>query len=245
MNNLAEGRNLAQQVTHALGRAIVQGKYAGEDVVLTEAELSEQFKTSRTVTREAVKMLSAKGLLSSRQRRGIRVAPCSHWNMFDEDVLSWTLSATPTLQLLKEFAQLRLAIEPEAAALACACTDATKISAIATAMDDMMTAQRKGESLYESDIAFHTAIFLATQNRFFVQFRSFIHAALRVSIIWNFQIKGEVAHSAEEHHHVYTCIAQGDAKAARVAMRNMLEENLELIEAAIAQQSQDLLMKNH
>jgi DNA-binding FadR family transcriptional regulator len=234
---LEASRNLAHQVTHALGRAIVQGKYSGDHVVITEAELSEQFKISRTVTREAVKMLSAKGLLSSRQRRGITVAPCSQWNMFDEDVLSWTLSTKPSLQLLREFAQLRLAIEPEAAVLACDCQDAEKLLAIEFAANTMLDAQRNGESQYESDIAFHTAIFLATENRFFVQFRSFIQAALRVSIMWNFQIKGNIADSADEHAQVFHCIKKGNREGARNAMRGMLEENLQLIDAAIAREN--------
>src|SRR5690554_1818219 len=116
---LDAGRNLTYQLTHQLGAAIVQCQYAEEKSFPTEADLSAQFNISRSVTREAVKMLTAKGLICSRPRKGIRVQPPHLWNMFDSDVLNWTLSAKPSLQLLKEFTQLRVAIEPEAVALAC------------------------------------------------------------------------------------------------------------------------------
>ena len=211
METLDASRNLAHQVTHALGRAIVQGKYAGDHIVITEAELSDQFKISRTVTREAVKMLSAKGLLSSRQRRGITVASCDQWNMFDEDVLSWTLSTTPTLQLLKEFA-------------------------IEVAAQDMAIAEDIGDDIYEADIAFHTAIFAATRNRFFIQFRSFIRAALRASVVWHFRIKDPSSGAADDHLAVFKCIHAHDAEGASRAMRQMLEKNIVLIEAALARE---------
>src|SRR6187402_2345818 len=115
---LDSGRNLTHQLTHQLGSAIIQGSYAIDKSFPTEAELSHQFNISRSVTREAVKMLTAKGLLASRPRQGIRVMPSAQWNMFDPDVLAWTLHARPSLDLLREFTQLRIAIEPEAARLA-------------------------------------------------------------------------------------------------------------------------------
>ena len=96
MNAPEVAGNLVQQVTQSIGRAIVQGTFAKANTMITEAELSDRFKISRTVIREAVKMLAAKGLLTSRQRRGIRVEPSSQWNMFDEDVLHWTLSGAPS-----------------------------------------------------------------------------------------------------------------------------------------------------
>jgi DNA-binding FadR family transcriptional regulator len=237
LNSTEATGNLVQQVTQAIGRAIVQGTFATNNDVITEAELTERFKISRTVIREAVKMLSAKGLLSSRQRRGICIAPCSQWNMFDEDVLRWTLSGAPSLALLREFAQLRLAIEPEAAALASQCQDRAKIHSIQLAAEALVNAEQQGLSEYEADLNFHTVIFLATENRFFVQFRSFIQAALRVSIQCNFGIQGNVQTVAAPHMQVYLAIAAGDGEQARCLMRAMLVENLRLIELAIADKS--------
>ncbi|HRH75936.1 MAG TPA: FCD domain-containing protein [Cellvibrionaceae bacterium] len=235
MNAPEVAGNLVQQVTQSIGRAIVQGTFAKANTMITEAELSDRFKISRTVIREAVKMLAAKGLLTSRQRRGIRVEPSSQWNMFDEDVLHWTLSGAPSLHLLREFAQLRLAIEPEAAALASQCQDKRKINDIRLAAEALLSVEQQGLSEYDADLHFHTMIFAATENRFFVQFRSFIQAALRVSIQCNFGIEGNKKAVADPHMQVYLAIEAGNAEISRRLMREMLVENLRLIDLAIAQ----------
>ncbi|MDZ7869243.1 MAG: GntR family transcriptional regulator [Rheinheimera sp.] len=93
-------QNLTHQLTHDLGLAIVQGVYPVGSGMPSEAELCIRHNVSRSATREAVKMLSAKGLLTSRPKQGIRVLPESNWNMFDTDVLRWILSSKPSLSLL-------------------------------------------------------------------------------------------------------------------------------------------------
>src|ERR1044072_9108804 len=111
------GRNLTYGMLDALGRSIVIGSFEKRPFP-TEAELAKQHGVSRSVIREAVKMLTAKGLLSARPRRGTVVEPSSNWNLFDTDVLRWLLERKFSVELLKQFNQLRVAIEPEAAALA-------------------------------------------------------------------------------------------------------------------------------
>jgi len=80
--------SLSQRMTQELGCAIVRGDYSSTDGLPTEAELCERFGVSRTAVREAVKMLSAKGLISSRPRQGIRILPEEEWNIFDSDILN-------------------------------------------------------------------------------------------------------------------------------------------------------------
>ena len=111
------GRNLTHGMLDTIGRAIVTGAYDATPFP-TEAQLTEQHGVSRSVTREAVKMLTAKGLLSARARVGTVVQPPGSWNLFDTDVLRWLLERTFSVELLRQFSELRLAIEPEAAALA-------------------------------------------------------------------------------------------------------------------------------
>src|ERR1044072_2921484 len=109
------GRNLTHGMLDALGRSIVIGNY-DKRAFPTEAELARQHGVSRSVTREAVKMLTAKGLLSARPRQGTIIQPSSSWNLFDTDVLRWLLERKFSLELLRQFSGLRIAIEPEAAA---------------------------------------------------------------------------------------------------------------------------------
>src|ERR1044071_9680329 len=104
------GRNLTFRMLDALARAIVTGAYEKRRFP-NEAELAEEHDVSRSVTREAVKMLTAKGLLTARPRKGTTVQPPSSWNLFDTDVLKWLLEREFSLELLRQFSELRIAIE--------------------------------------------------------------------------------------------------------------------------------------
>lgn len=231
---LDSGRNLTHQLTHQLGAAIVQGQYAIDKSFPTEAELSQQFNISRSVTREAVKMLTAKGLIASRPRQGIRVMHSSHWNMFDTDVLSWTLHARPSLELLREFTQLRMAIEPEAAALAAKNAKAgASIKIITDALGRMKTAMDAQEDCLAADIDFHCAILSISNNRFFYQLRDFIQVAMRVSIASTHQLKGRLETDYEDHRRVHEAIKEGDSENAASAMRTLLADVMEVIDISI------------
>lgn len=141
------GRNLTYGMLDSLGRAIVTGQYETE-AFPTEAELAKQHGVSRSVTREAVKMLTAKGLLSARPRQGTVVRPASAWNLFDTDVLRWLLERQFTVELLRQFSQLRVAIEPEAAALAACFASDGDLEQISAGLARMQAAE--GDSMTRS-----------------------------------------------------------------------------------------------
>ena len=229
MDKSRAGQNLTQQLVHSLGTSIIQGVYPEGGGLPSEAELCEQFDISRSATREAVKMLTAKGLLSSRPRQGIRVLPRANWNMFDPDVLSWILKSTLTLQLLKEFLQLRFAIEPEASALAAEHQDPEGIKRIKTALERMVAAEEGRDDPLEADIDFHISILMASNNPFYQQLRSFTDTALRVSIRFTNRIKGVRAADHLSHEVIYDAIAAGDINRAREASRALQTDALNLI----------------
>src|SRR5690606_27453238 len=134
------GRNLTHGLLDALGRAIVTGRY-DDGPFPTEAELARQHGVSRSVTREAVKLLTAKGLVSARPRQGTIVQPRSSWSLFDPGVLRWLLNRKFSLDLLRQFNQLRIAIGPEAAALAATFADADELAAINARLESMKAAE--------------------------------------------------------------------------------------------------------
>ncbi|MBX2858348.1 MAG: FadR family transcriptional regulator [Cellvibrionaceae bacterium] len=228
-------RNLTQQLVHDLGSAIVKGVYTSAEGLPSEAELCEQFSVSRSATREAVKMLTAKGMLSSRPRQGIRVQPREQWNLFDTEVLQWILTGAPTLSLLRDFLQLRSGIEPQAAYLAARTSDAKKIKDIELALENMKQAEQGHFDLLDADISFHIAILSATNNLFFIQLRSFIATALRVSIRFTNRIKG-LPGDYEKHETIYSSIADGDCDTARRLTQEILGEALMLIDSQIDKQ---------
>lgn len=222
--------NLSQRMTQALGKAIVCGEYPKDESLPTEAELCEQFGVSRTAVREAVKMLSAKGLISSRPRQGIRILPEQDWNIFDSDLLRWSLEGNPSLRVLREFLQLRIAIEPEAAALAARYADDSAIQAIADSLEQMKNAEDKPEEALANDIAFHVSILFASKNRFYIRLRDFIQTALNVSIRHTNVMKGNPEGVVEDHAKVYLAIKNRNPDRARTAMLLLIEEALTFIE---------------
>ena len=231
-------RNLTQRIFEELGRAIATGRYDDREFP-TEAEIAATHGVSRSVTREAVKMLTAKGLVSARPRQGTRVRPTSAWNLFDADVLRWTLERKFSVDLLRQFNELRIGIEPEAAALAARVHDDAQLAAIRAGLAAMAEAdgtseadagdETAGGDPLQADIAFHVAILRATGNPFFFQFRTVVSTALRTSIRFTNRIVGHAA-SIADHRAVADAIAARDPEAARAAMRRLIGDVLTLID---------------
>lgn len=226
----AAGRNLTFGMLEALGRAIVTGVYESRRFP-TEAELAVEHMVSRSVTREAVKMLTAKGLLTARPRKGTTIQPSSCWNLFDTDVLRWLLERKFSLELLRQFSELRIAIEPEAAALAAREANRAAAAEIRSGYERMEAAEASGEDNLEADIAFHIAVLNASANPFYMQFRDVVTTALRTSIRFTNRFKGRTA-SLPAHHKVLAAIEAGDAAAARGAMAAIIAEVMAMIEDA-------------
>ena len=226
-------RNLTQQLTHKLGEAIVNGEYPVGLGMPSEAVLCEQYDVSRSATREAVKMLSAKGLISSRPKQGIRVNPENNWNLFDTDVLAWILSSKPSLNLLKEFSQVRLAIEPMAATLASQNATPKQLRHIEEALNRISIANEGLDDQLDAHINFLNSILHASNNRFFIQFTQFVNAAIRVSIRYINDVKGVSNNDATFHSKVFEAIKNGDEKTAYRLISDILTEGLVLIESRL------------
>ena len=230
--NIPRDRNLTYGLVESLGQLIVTGEFDVKSFP-TEAALSRRHGTSRSVTREAVKMLTAKGLLQARPRQGTSVTPEEHWNLLDPDVLRWLLERKFSLKLLAEFTEMRLAIEPAAAAFAASRSDARAFANMRAGFQRMRAAARGEDEPVAADIAFHTAVLAATGNRFFAQLDPLINTALRISIRFTNRIKGRAADIAQ-HEEVLNAILAGEATRAAGAMRSLITEVLDLISSAEA-----------
>jgi DNA-binding FadR family transcriptional regulator len=228
----ATGPNLTAGMLNRLGRAIVTGCYEDRRFP-TEGDLARQHGVSRCVTREAVKMLTAKGLLSARPRSGTIVQPASSWNLFDPDVLRWLLQRQFSLELLRHFTQLRIAIEPAAAALAAEAGDAEAICAVRSAYRAMEAAEAGEGDPHEADIAFHVAVLDASGNPFYRQTRDVVATALQTSIPFSTDFKGRTA-SLPAHRAVLEAIEAGEGARAREAMTAIVADVLDLIAEAEA-----------
>ncbi|MDC7677272.1 FadR/GntR family transcriptional regulator [Asticcacaulis machinosus] len=224
--------NATQAIVQTLGTAIVTGQYDGQPFP-SEKALCEQFAAARTIVREAVKMLAAKGLITSRPRQGIRIASEDDWNLFDTDVLSWLLERRFSPELLLDFMEMRLAVEPSAAALAATHASDAQKAAIREAVERMYAASRGEEDDLRADVAFHVAVLEASGNRFFKQTRVMIATALTISIRYTNRVKGVAHASAQDHDTVARAILRGEPVLARTAMHNLLEGAFDLVKSQI------------
>lgn len=228
------GRSFTHDIVQRLGQEIVCGVYGAQNPFPIEAELCKRLGVSRSVLREAVKMLTTKGLLNARPRQGTWVEPESNWNLLDPDVLRWFLERKFSPTLLLEFTQVRLAIEPMAASMAARLASDEAKAAIVAGLDRMKAAERGEDDPLESDIAFHVAILRASGNRFLAQMRDLIDVALRTSIRLTNRRKGVRLASIADHQKVSDAILAGDAEGASRAMRELMLEALVLIEQEAA-----------
>lgn len=235
MSLLDRNFNLSQRMSQELGRKIVCGAYSRHQSLPTEADLCAQYGVSRSAVREAVKMLSAKGLVSSKPRQGIRIQPEEQWNIFDTDLLKWSLESNPSMTVLKEFLQMRIAIEPEAASLAARFATPKDISVIEAALERMRGAADL-ETELEADIAFHVGLLYATHNRFYIRLRDFIQTALRVSIRYTTPIKDNHQAVVDDHAKILNAIKSRSPERAKHASLFLMEEALNFIETELEAQ---------
>lgn len=219
--------NITQNLTHTLGLAIVRGDF--ETALPSEAEICEHYGVSRSSTREAVKMLSAKGLIRSRPKQGIRIQPERNWNMFDTDVLKWTLVSKPTMGLLREFFEMRIVTDPQAASLAAIHADESNIAKLEAALQRVRDADAGLDDSLEADIAFFTSLFESTGNRFFVQLIEFVSTALRVTVRYSSRLQGFNTSQLAMYEAVFDAIVQGNSMAAFSLIRNMLDDMMKTV----------------
>ncbi|MES1190436.1 MAG: FadR/GntR family transcriptional regulator [Steroidobacter sp.] len=229
MTTRSSGRNFTHSIVQELGVNIVTGVYSGKNPFPVEEELCRRFGASRTVLREAVKMLTAKGLLSARPRQGTWVQPESNWNLLDPDILRWMLERKYSSSLLVQFSEVRLAIEPQAAALASKSAGAEEKQAVRDAIERMRAAERGEDDPLESDIAFHVAVLRATRNPFYINLTELTATALRFSIRTTNRYKGVRLANVTDHKKVADAIIAGRPMVASDAMRKMIQEVLDLI----------------
>ncbi len=204
----------------ALGAAIVRGEIAPGSVLPPEHELETRYGAGRSVVREAMKTLAAKGLVSVRPRHGTHVRPVHDWTLLDRDVLGWMRTGDGLdRDLLIALEETRAIIEPAAAALAAHRATVDDHQRITAALAAMAAGQDDSQAAIAADKQFHLAILDATHNPVLRSFRGAIDAIL--SAVFDVAV-GVFAGNLPNHAAVARAIADGDAAAARQAMEKVL-----------------------
>lgn len=221
-----ERKSMHPQIVRDLGMRIVAGEFAPGSRLPAEAVLLASFQVSRSVLREAVRVLVAKGLVVSRQRAGVIVRPRSDWHLLDPDVLYWLIQSQPTGEFVATLMTVRRIFEPAAAALAARVATQEQLHGIEEAYTGMEAA-RTPQELLEPDLAFHRRIAEATGNDLLAYIGNMLSLALRESIQLSSQLPDTHALSLPRHKAIVTALLHRDALAARQATLVQLEETRE------------------
>ena len=221
------GRRLRGAVAHKLGVAIMSGEYAPGDTLSGEIAFSEALNISRSAYREAIQVLTAKGLVESRPKAGTRVLPRNRWNLLDPDVLAWAFMGEPDERLIRSLFELRLIFEPAAAGLAATRRDRDDLKAMKDALAGMRRHSLATDQGRLADRQFHDAILQATRNDALIVLSASIGAAVSWTTQFKQRSRALPRNPIPDHAEVYEAIAAGDPDAASAAMRTLVELALE------------------
>ncbi|MEY8800908.1 FadR/GntR family transcriptional regulator [Leisingera sp. XS_AS12] len=222
LNRSAKGSEMLE----TLGRRIVSGEYAVGETLPIEAELIEEFSVSRTTLREAIKTLTALGLLEVRPRHGTRVRPQREWTLLNRDVLRWMQPVNGfNVELSTAIDEAREVFEPAACALAAVRADRKEITRIRLAYEAMEQAAAEDDvpAAIQADKEFHLSILAATGNPILEAFDTAIDAVLGQLFRAAIEVHMEsFRKNLVNHLRVLEAIEQGKPEEARQAMLDMI-----------------------
>jgi len=216
------GGNIHTQTVEKIAAWIIEKKFGPGDRLPIEAALCTELGVSRTVVREAVKTLAAKGMVSTGPRIGTRLLPVGTWQLFDPQVIGWRMQAGIDAKFADDLIEFRLAIEPAAAKAAARQATASQRADLTARYEAMAEAVAGRGQHLAADLAFHAAILRATGNQFFSSLVPLVESVLSVSV----KLSGSDQHAIESslplHRDVARAIVEGRADAAEKALAYLI-----------------------
>ncbi|GAB2954763.1 FadR/GntR family transcriptional regulator [Hafnia psychrotolerans] len=215
-------RGLNTHIARDIARKILSGELQPGVILPSEMDLGEQFGVSRTALREALKLLSSKGLLESRPKVGTRVRARPLWNMLDPQLLDWMQGMDATEEIYHQFLEFRRAIEPHATALAAVNASKEQRIELSRIYRQMcqVAEQFDQEQWVEIDTQFHRTIFIASGNCFYVPFGNVLTTIFKWFISYSSKEGGMCLN---EHKLIYEAIMAGDEGAAYSASLSLMK----------------------
>ncbi|SDP21870.1 DNA-binding transcriptional regulator, FadR family [Pedococcus dokdonensis] len=216
---------LHESVLDALGRDIVSGATPVGSVVRID-QLDDRFGVSRSVVREAVRVLSSMGLVETRRRLGVRVLPAAQWNVFDPRVIRWRLDGPDREDQLVSLGELRRGFEPVAAELAADRATPDQCGAMAAAVMRMTVHAKSGdlEAYLEADKDFHRTMLEASGNEMLAALATVVGEVLSGRTHHDLMPSTPNPAAIRLHGEVAQAIGSGDGAAASAAMTAIIDE---------------------
>ena len=233
--------NLSEQLVHKLGKKIIKEDIPS-GVILPKVEvMSENYGVSRTVVREALKGLVARGLVKSVPKMGTIVCEREEWKWWDPEVLSWAAEVETNNKFLQQLTEMRLAIEPTSAELAAKHATKEDINNITTYFHKLeLSALTKNDNEWaRADYDFHHSILEASHNELLINLGKLLRDALLQSRhktikTYNNDDKNETPVTKEQalqlHKNVFIAICKGNQLEARETMYQLIKNVNKIIE---------------
>lgn len=219
-------------ISKRLGVAIVTGERQPGSLLPSELILAGEFGVARSVVREALRILSAKGLIESRQKAGTRVRDRQHWTLLDPEMLAWMFEGAPPLDFVRNLFELRMIVEPAAAGLAAQRRDARQLSRMGHALEIMANAGLATAEGQAADQEFHALVLEASGNELLVGLAASIGAAVRWTTYFKYRAR-QPRDPTPQHRTLFEAIAKADAAAAKEATEVLVRQALLDTEAAL------------
>jgi len=225
----AAPRSHGARVVEDLGMSIVSGKQGEGSLLPGDTDLLQRYGVSRTVLREALKTLSAKGLVQAKARIGTRVRPRADWNLFDPDVLVWHARIGFAPEFLKHLGEMRMALEPEAAALAASRRTAEQLQVLEDRVATMDNPRIDQQDFVHADLGLHLAVAEAANNPFFLSISTLIEVALVAMLTASSPVESaaRLKASVAQHRAIVDAIAARNPAAARKAMQAVVQTGID------------------
>lgn len=235
LSRLAVDRALSShdQIAMILGTEILRGTHRPGDNMPPEPDLLARFQVSRTVLREVMKTLAAKGLVVSKTRIGTRVRDPVHWNYFDVDVLVWRVRVGLDEDFMRSLTEVRRALEPAAAVLAAQRRSTTDLAHLRSYVHEMGRSGHSRQSFAEADLDFHLGVAIASGNPLLRSMASVIEAALAAPFSLSSPIDDATdhEHTVNAHAAIVDAIEARDEQAAAAAMLKVIDIGVRRIDA--------------
>src|SRR5579883_2217838 len=226
-------RNLSDLVVHQIGLSIVRNDFKPGDTLSSEPELSLQFNVSRPVMREALKILSTKGLIESRPKTGTRVRPRAEWNILDPGVIGWLFEVGPDRKFLDALCEVRLMFEPMSAKLSATRATDEEIKTIEECYRRMEEGVNSPDTYIPDDLEFHTAICAAAHNEMLQKITDTLATSLHLSRVITSRLPGANLGAMPVHAAVMEAIRRRDEQAAEESMRKLVISTTDDIHRAL------------
>jgi GntR family galactonate operon transcriptional repressor len=221
-------RGLNGHVVQTIGRRIASGFYEQGGILNLDA-IGQELDVSRTVVREALKVLTAKGMVDARPKRGTFVRPRHEWSLLDPDLLRWQFDGRRDAAFFAKLTEFRAIVEPAGARIATFRRTEDDLLELEAALAEMRAASRDADALTAADVRFHCALLAAAHNEFLDQMQVVIETGLyaRDALVYDAE---DWSDPVPVHAAVLEAVRVRDADGAEAAVLSLLDLSVQDLE---------------